>query len=249
VGVTQEPSFSGLTYYKLLDLTPVASNEDIRQAYRQKSKLYHPDTTELPAEIATEWFRQLNRAYATLSNPEQRLLYDRQLGLESQELTPSNRKSSSRRTGRLPLGIANLDPKERPLSPGELFALFLMGVAFVGCLILALVVGMARGEMLLQDTQLPAFLRPITTLLLHKEAVEVLEPTQPQLTITEVNANDVFVPLQPSPMDLALEGQTAAGTSEQDITGDDSPTSPSYSAPSLLRLTPYIPNSQLLSSP
>ncbi|MGB8700011.1 MAG: hypothetical protein WCD18_11395, partial [Thermosynechococcaceae cyanobacterium] len=45
-----------------------------------------------------------------------------------------------------------LDLKERPLSPGEIFALFLLVVTFLGCLALAIILGVARGEMAIQTT-------------------------------------------------------------------------------------------------
>jgi len=64
----------------LLKLHPSASVQQIRRAYRDLSKLYHPDTTELPAALATVKFQQLNEAYATLSNPERRLTYDLKIG-------------------------------------------------------------------------------------------------------------------------------------------------------------------------
>ena len=74
------PHSSNITYYSLLGLNPGASVIDIRRAYRELSKIYHPDTTELPANIATVQFQQINTAYATLSNPERRLNYDLKIG-------------------------------------------------------------------------------------------------------------------------------------------------------------------------
>jgi hypothetical protein len=131
-------------YYKRLGLDPSASARDIRQAYRGLSKLYHPDTTELPAAIATEKFQKLNEAYATLSSPERRLAYDNKIGYSrvvvSQPLPSLNRpqpKTSS---------SAYLDPTDRALSAGELFALFILGVTFLACLILAIAIGITRGE-------------------------------------------------------------------------------------------------------
>lgn len=139
------------SYYGLLGLHPSASVREIRQAYREMSKLYHPDTTLLPTPIATNKFQQLNEAYATLSSPERRTLYDRKIGYSSvavvQPLPTLNRPSP-----RTPSysSSAYLDATDRPLSPGEIFALFILGVTFVGCLILAIAIGLTRGETVLQ---------------------------------------------------------------------------------------------------
>ncbi|MGF1603287.1 MAG: J domain-containing protein [Thermosynechococcaceae cyanobacterium] len=123
-------------YYKLLGLTPTASEAEVRQAYRQQSKLYHPDTTELPPEQAAEKFQQLKDAYAAITNT-----YG----------NPGNRHQATMsqpmsRPPRPVVPTANLDPKQRPLSTGEMFALFLLGITFVGCLVLALIVGTAQSE-------------------------------------------------------------------------------------------------------
>ena len=68
------------SHYSLLGLNPWASEIEIRRTYRHLSKLYHPDTTNLPPEIAKAKFQQINEAYGTLSNPERRLLYDYKIG-------------------------------------------------------------------------------------------------------------------------------------------------------------------------
>ncbi len=41
------PQRSKATYYSLLGLHPSASVIDIRRSYRELSKRYHPDTTDL----------------------------------------------------------------------------------------------------------------------------------------------------------------------------------------------------------
>ncbi|WP_249370303.1 J domain-containing protein [Acaryochloris marina] len=46
-------------FYQLLDLSPEASSDEIHDAYRKKSKVYHPDTTTLPKEVAIQKFQQL----------------------------------------------------------------------------------------------------------------------------------------------------------------------------------------------
>lgn len=138
-------------HYTLLQVKPTASPQEIRRAYRDLSKLYHPDTTTLSPAIATEKFKTLNEAYATLSNPEKRIAYDYSIGISRVAViqAPSylNRPASER--GKYAKDSAYLDPTDRPLSPGELFALFILGVTFVGCLILVFAIGWTKGEIVL----------------------------------------------------------------------------------------------------
>jgi DnaJ-domain-containing protein 1 len=145
---------SNATYYGWLEVSSAANAEQIRKAYRLKSKLYHPDTTMLPPEIAVQKFRELNEAYAVLSNPEQRMHYD--LWLATADGFDSSARKVVAPTSDRPrtFSAGYFGPKERPLSPGELFALFILGLTFVACLALALILGIARGEMVLQ-TALP----------------------------------------------------------------------------------------------
>ena len=137
----------GKNYYGLLGLHPSASVIEIRQAYRKLSKHYHPDTTTLPPHIAKGKFQQLNEAYATLSNPERRAAYDLSIRYSRisvmQPTSPLNRPPNA--SGHSP-NHAYLDPIDRPLSPGELFALLLMGASLLGCLLLAIAIAIWRGD-------------------------------------------------------------------------------------------------------
>ncbi|PZD71818.1 Chaperone protein DnaJ [Acaryochloris thomasi RCC1774] len=141
---------AALTYYKLLGLSPTASEDDVRRAYRQKSKLYHPDTTELPLEKAAEQFQKLKEAYTTLSNAEARRHYDRQF-----------RPPVPRRTAAPVSQSVHLNAQQRPLSPGEVFALFLLGITFLVCLVLALVVGTAQSESWRAAQRSPEWAQPV----------------------------------------------------------------------------------------
>lgn len=49
--------------YLLLEVEQDATEDDIKKAYRQKAKLYHPDTSDLPKEEAHIKFQALNAAY------------------------------------------------------------------------------------------------------------------------------------------------------------------------------------------
>ena len=162
-------------FYTLLGLRPGASVQDVRRAYRDLSKLYHPDTTELESAIATLKFQALNEAYATLSNPEKRLAYDYKIGYSRlsvmqplSNVAPNNKKYN-------PSDSAYISPSDRPLSPGELFALSILGITFIGCLILVFTIGLAKSE--LPITQVNASSNDIST---------EPTPTEPELTEPEL---------------------------------------------------------------
>ena len=135
------------SYYGVLELYPSATPLDIRRAYRELSKRYHPDTTLLAADLATVQFQRLNEAYATLSNPDRRAIYDLQIGYSRWNVIqappdPLGKPSSEKFGGR----SAYLDPSDRPLSAGEIFALGLLGITLVGCLGLAVLIAWLRGD-------------------------------------------------------------------------------------------------------
>jgi DnaJ-class molecular chaperone len=62
-------------FYKVLGINQKASPEKIRRAYRQAAKRYHPDVSQRNEEK----FREVQEAYETLSDPEKKALYDRQI--------------------------------------------------------------------------------------------------------------------------------------------------------------------------
>lgn len=67
-----------ITFYEELGVTPGASPEEIRDAFRLFVRLLHPDQQTDPQlrEIAEQQMRKLNRIYAVLSDPESRRSYD-----------------------------------------------------------------------------------------------------------------------------------------------------------------------------
>ena len=70
---------SDLDFYQILGVARSASADQIRSAYRELVKKYHPDLFFAPdakAE-ATEKLRLINEAYAVLGNPKRRDKYDR----------------------------------------------------------------------------------------------------------------------------------------------------------------------------
>jgi curved DNA-binding protein CbpA len=74
--------------YKLLGLPREASQDDIRKAHRKLVRKHHPDA-KLGDRSSEERFKEIQRAYEVLSDPDKRREYDK-------KLRPSSRGSSSR---------------------------------------------------------------------------------------------------------------------------------------------------------
>lgn len=73
--VTQEVEEN---YYAFLNVPKNATNEQINNAYRKLSRIYHPDKhTDLNSkQNATALFNRTKRAYEVLSDPHKRAIYD-----------------------------------------------------------------------------------------------------------------------------------------------------------------------------
>ena len=62
-------------YYEVLGVNKTASEDEIKKAFRQKAKLYHPDLHPDDKE-AEEKFKEVNEAYEVLSDPDKKSRYD-----------------------------------------------------------------------------------------------------------------------------------------------------------------------------
>ncbi len=62
-------------YYKILGVDRNATQEEIKKAYRKLALKYHPDRNKGDKQ-AEEKFKEINEAYAVLSDPEKRRQYD-----------------------------------------------------------------------------------------------------------------------------------------------------------------------------
>lgn len=62
-------------YYEVLGIQKGASDDDIKKAYRQMAKKYHPDLNPGDKEAETR-FKEVNEAYEVLSDPQKKARYD-----------------------------------------------------------------------------------------------------------------------------------------------------------------------------
>ena len=61
--------------YKVLGVSPDASDEEVKRAYRALAKKYHPDMNPGDKEAEAK-FKEATEAYSVLSDAEKRKMYD-----------------------------------------------------------------------------------------------------------------------------------------------------------------------------
>ena len=82
-------------YYRTLGVNTSASQDQIKQAYRDLAKRCHPDLNR--GQDTTAIFQKINEAYSVLSDPEQRENYDQSgAPVSSGARTQSSQSQSSR---------------------------------------------------------------------------------------------------------------------------------------------------------
>ncbi len=87
-------------YYAVLGVSRDASEDEIKRAFRQKAKQYHPDAN--PADATAEArFKEVNEAYEVLSDEEKRSAYDR-FGANWQQYQNFNGENPFPNSGEVP---------------------------------------------------------------------------------------------------------------------------------------------------
>ena len=67
-------------FYLLLEINRSASAKEIKSAYRELAKKYHPDKNQ-GNNKSSEYFKEIQLAYSVLSNPDKRKAYDLKSGI------------------------------------------------------------------------------------------------------------------------------------------------------------------------
>ena len=103
-------------YYKILGLESCkVTNEEIRVAYREQAKKYHPDVIGRD-NFSEERFKDINEAYKVLSNITTRKKYDRMWNMHVGRRTINGKMKTF--TVKIPAGIRNGE-KIRLLGQGK----------------------------------------------------------------------------------------------------------------------------------
>ncbi len=75
-----------MNYYEILGISPLATTADIKEAYRNKAKDYHPDKLmgipDAVRKLAEEELKKINQAYNTLNDSALREVYDIENGFK-----------------------------------------------------------------------------------------------------------------------------------------------------------------------
>ncbi|PIO97432.1 J domain-containing protein [Pleomorphomonas carboxyditropha] len=169
-----------LGLYRVLGLTPSATMDEIRTAFRKRSKETHPDST---GRASADAFREVSDAYDILGDPIRRGEYDkaaRELDEQQRAAAESAWKSSQ--------GATQPPPRPAPFSP--MFQAIVMGaVMLLGSVLLLLTLD--------GDAGLPAKMHRAHPDVADQPGVErlIASEIRPRMTIDAVLQPQRWLPL------------------------------------------------------
>ncbi len=109
-------------YYRILGVSKNATHDDVKNAYLELAKKYHPDVNPGFEREANERLKEINEAYATLSDPEKRKRYD-STSIAQEPVDIQVRPAPSVRSTRAVRPTAPYVPRrapgKRPVTPTE----------------------------------------------------------------------------------------------------------------------------------
>ena len=106
-----------VTFYELLGVEPGVAHSELREAYYERARRYHPDAHAQSGSrrqaTAERRMRELNAAWTVLSDPNQRAVYDRALRdgadpIEALRETPEGRQLQTTAGFRSYLGVCGV---------------------------------------------------------------------------------------------------------------------------------------------
>lgn len=167
-----------LNLYKILDVDPFASLDDIKKQYRFLIQAYHPDkfVNQEAKTLAEEKTKEINHAYYVLSDPKRRKSYDERFQQSheghtdnrsyktEESTTNTRRKSSSNFTDKENENSGENEPKGKgkngytksdPIQPVRFNGLKLIGIVMVSVLCISMLIyyGMGGSDKVNNDTE------------------------------------------------------------------------------------------------
>jgi hypothetical protein len=118
-------------YYDILGVSPTAPQKEIKAAFRQQAKQYHPDKVgESRKKAAEDKFKRIAEAYYILEDPARRCEYDI---LRTQVKRDAVRESASAHTGTVTLDMDHIiryaKEELREIDRGTFIVRFVFGAA------------------------------------------------------------------------------------------------------------------------
>ena len=89
-----------VTLYEALGVREDASDDEIKRAYRKAAMRAHPDRNKGREAAAHDAFQEIKQAYAILSDPEQRRVYDAVFAREMSRLRDDEERQARERAER-----------------------------------------------------------------------------------------------------------------------------------------------------
>ena len=127
------------THYRNLRVSETASDKEIREAYRRLSKRYHPDFNPDNPE-ALRIMQMVNKAYAVLSDPDQRKRHDAWIAAQRQAkaTNPLLQQAAARQQAKLTPWLQKLKAQWQRLRANKAFWLVFGTGLLLGLLVLQL---------------------------------------------------------------------------------------------------------------
>ncbi len=98
-----------MNYYEILEVSPNASQEIIKIAYKNLAKKYHPDTSN--EKNAAEKMKRINEAYEVLSDSEKREEYDESININDEYEYANHKQNSVKNINEILSKVARTYPK------------------------------------------------------------------------------------------------------------------------------------------
>lgn len=139
-----------MNYYELLEISPNASDEVIRMAYKALVKKYHPDSYKGDLGEAQKIMADINQAYDVLSDREKRSAYDETIS--HSDHSPAEEEAASKQTQVATASYRQTPPPQKRNPLRRLFSRIAEGIkgvfeTILGIVILYLIIGFITGNL------------------------------------------------------------------------------------------------------